>query len=361
MTDLVELLEKFSGIACPPTGEKVMHTAIAGELQGAVDELFADSMGNLIATVRGPAEGPVLMIEAHIDEVALMVSSIESTGVLRFEKLGWIDDRSLPARLVDVHTGRGVLPGVLGMSGSEDRSQAVPYTRLYVDVGAGSAAEARELGVRVGDTITLKGSFVRLPGGLVSCRAVDDRVGVAVIVSALQQLQGRRDYTLVATFATQHEVGLRGPAVAAYRVDPDACLVIDVTGNSADVGQQAVRMGGGPVFRVMEEYGTNVAFGAQKGLFAHPELQRFVMDVADKASIPYQVQVRRGSIGDGVAVHLAREGVPTASMLIPVRYSHTAQEVCHPDDLTMTRDLLMQVLGATTGEWIRSLAGKRLI
>lgn len=366
MVDLVRLLEKFSAIPCPPTREGALHQAIAEELRGAVDELFADSMGNLIATVAGPAGGAVVMVEAHIDEVAFMVSSIESTGVLRFEKLGWIDDRTLPARLAQVHTSAGVLPGVLAMPASEDRNQPVPYTRLHIDIGASSAEQARELGVRVGDLVTLAGSFLRLPGGLLSCRAVDDRAGVAVIVSVLQELAAagtRLDFTLVATFATQHEVGLRGPAVAAYRVNPDACLVVDVTANSADVPAhlQPARLGGGPVLRFMEEYGTNVAFGAQKGLFAHPELNRLVMKVAEERGLPYQTQVRRGSIGDGVAVHLSRQGVPTASLLIPIRYSHTAQEICHPADLLLTCDLLRQVLGATRGEWVKSLAGRRLI
>lgn len=308
------------------------------------DSIETDAMGNVIVTRRpdvaaGSDGGPVVMLAAHMDEVGLLVSFIESDGTLRFKKVGGIDDRLLPGKAVRIGP-RGV-SGVIGvkpihLQKPDERGRAEEASQLFIDIGADSREQA-EKAVQVGDWAVFATEFATMGPDLVSGKALDDRVGCTAL---LEVLRGDYPVTVAGVFTVQEEVGLRGAGVAAYRVAPSLSLVLegtvcaDIPGSEAH--QEATRLGGGAVLSVMDQ-----------SSIAHPEVVRALTAVAERHGIPYQWRRTTMGANDAGVIHTSREGVPSASLSVPCRYIHG------PVALASLRDL--EAVVRLVGTFLREL------
>jgi putative aminopeptidase FrvX len=330
--DTVTLLESLSNAFGVSGFEDDVRRVLHPLVDGLADEVRTDALGNLIAVRRGRTS-PVLMLDAHMDEIGMIVNHVEDAGFLRFATIGGWDARILPAQAVTVRAQDGTLHrGVIGtlpphLLSTEDRAKPLPAESLFIDIGADSAAAVAARGVRVGDPATLAYPFERWPDGHVLGKALDDRVGCAVLVQVLAALRGRTpELTVACAFAVSEEVGLRGARTAAYQLDPVIALAIEGT-VAADVpgvggARQVTRMGGGPAISV-----------ADRSIIVRPHLVRALERIAASRGIPHQLKTPLYGGTDAGAIHLNRAGVLAGGVSVPCRYIHT------PLGLLRTRDV----------------------
>ncbi|RLF22495.1 MAG: M42 family peptidase [Thermoprotei archaeon] len=339
--ELLELLKRLSQAHGPPGQEDEVADIVISELKGHVDEVFRDSFGNVIAR-KGSGEKS-LMIAAHMDEIALIVKSIDGKGFIRFAKLGGIWDQLLVGQHVVIHGSKGRVRGVIGSKAvhvmkEDERRQLLTYDKMFIDVGAKSASEVKEMGVEIGDFITIDKPFIQLANSLVAGKAFDDRAGCAALIQAVKQAEP--NCKVYAVFTVQEEVGLRGATVSGYAVKPTVGIAVDVTIAGDHPGMEAheapVKVGGGPV--ILAADGRRDSLGG--GLIPNPKVKRWIMSVAEKLKIPFQLEVLEGGTTDATAIHLSREGVPSGVISIPTRYIHTFQEILSMEDLERLTSLL---------------------
>lgn len=330
--------------------ERPMVRYLAQKLRPVVDEVTVDTAGNLYAIVRGAQPGPTLLIAAHTDEIGLMVKSIEPGGYIRFEKVGGMIDNLLPARVVRVKGLTGIIGVKAGHYQTEqERTQGRKHTELYIDLGCKSAAEVAALGVRVGDPIVIDSPLVQLGGNphLVAGKAVDNRLGCAVLLELL--LGGVRPAagTLVATFTVQEEVGLKGAKIAAERWRPDLALALD-TMPSGDTPEMSytkdlnVAIGDGPALQVMGGAGG-------RGNLIHPVVREFMIETATAEGISLQVCTFTGGNNDSSSMAWAAQGIAAGSITLPRRYSHSPVEMADLNDAVGAYRLLGAVVGRMAG------------
>jgi endoglucanase len=317
---LAENLEKLSN-ACGVAGrEAEVRNLMIKLLKPHVDEICVDKLENVIAIKKGKKTAPKIMLAAHMDEVGLMVKTISKDGFLQFAKMGGIDDRILLAQKVTVHTEKGPLPGIVGskpphIQKEEERKKIVTFDELFIDVGAESREGAAKMGIKVGDVIGFDVKYARIGKDTVIGKAFDDRVGCAVMIETLKLLE-KSDCTIYAVGTVQEEVGLRGAATAAFGVDPDVGLALDVTvaGDVPGVREfdTTVKMGKGPTLTVSDS-----------GLITHPKILRLLLDSAEENKIAYQVEAGLLGSTDAARISLTRQGVPSGTISVPTRYIHS--------------------------------------
>jgi putative aminopeptidase FrvX len=317
---LAENLDKLS-IACGVVGrEEEVRNLMVRLLKPLADEVIVDNLENVIAIKKGKKGSPKIMLAAHMDEVGLMVKTITKEGFVQFAKMGGIDDRILLAQKVIVYTAKGTLPGIIGakpphIQKEEERKKIITYDELFIDVGAESRDEASALGIRVGDPIMFSADYSKVGNDKVIGKAFDDRAGCAVIIEVLKEI-GRNDCTIYAVGTVQEEVGLRGAGTAAFGIDPDFGIALDVTvaGDMPGVKEfeSAVRLGKGPTLTVTDS-----------GLITNPRMMRMMIDVAEENTIAYQVETGLAGTTDAARMALTRQGVPCSTISIPARYIHS--------------------------------------
>lgn len=299
------------------------------------DEVTFDSLGSMIAVRRSETkDAKKIMIEAHCDEIGLMVQDIDDRGFITFVNIGGVDPRVLPAAEVVVH-GRRDLPGVIGakpphLMGEKEQDKAAKLTDMAIDVGMPAQA-VRSL-VGVGDSITLPQSVGRLAGTRFSGKTLDDRAGVAALLGVMQGLPRNLQADVYAVVAVQEEVGCRGAKTAAYGILPDVALVVDVChGVTPDNSDNAFAIGSGTVISL----GPNI----------HPYISRRLTALAKQYQIPYSIDVDGGNTGtDAWTIQVARTGVATGLLSIPLRYMHTGVETVDIADVEATRDLISRFI-----------------
>lgn len=355
-TSLKRKLAELTRLSGPSGAEGPVIEWLREAFRPCSDAVEVDRMGNLYAWRRaaGAAGGPAgggrpltLMLASHADEVGLVVRLIDERGFIRFEKIGGASDIAIPGRRVLV---KGEVPGVVGvraahLAAPEERDRVPNYRGLYIDVGARDAAAAEAMGIAVGDPITFAGELIDIggPGGdLVTAKAIDNRIGCAAALELFERLRGATPAgDVCAAITVQEEVGLRGAAIAAFRVNPDYALSVDViavgdTPDSPSPPVQSAKVGGGPVLVLASE-------GGRVGLIAHPRVRRYLEQAAARAGVPWQRTLTLGlGTTDASSIHIAREGVPAGSVCIPRRYAHTPVEVLDLNDAAHTVLLLEQ-------------------
>jgi putative aminopeptidase FrvX len=320
LMSLSENLEKLSN-ACGVTGrEEEVRNLMIKLMKPYVDEIVVDKLENVIAIKKGKKSSPKVMLAAHMDEVGLMVKTISKEGFLQFTKMGGIDDRILLAQKVIIHTRKGPLHGIIGskpphIQKEEERKKIVAYDELFIDVGAESRENADAMGVKIGDPVAFDVKYAKIGKNVVIGKAFDDRVGCAVMIETLKQL-GKTDCTICAVGTVQEEVGLRGAATAAFGVDPDVGIALDVTvaGDVPGVREfdANVKMGKGPTLTV-----------ADSGLITHPKVLRLLLDVAEENKIAYQLETGVPGSTDAARISLTRQGVPSGTVSVATRYIHS--------------------------------------
>jgi len=326
---LKELLVQLTAIPGVSGFEDRVAAYMAGRLQECADEVASDPMGNVFAVRHGSRPGPRVMVVSHSDEIGLIVKSIDEHGFLRFEKLGGMLDPLLPGRMVTVNGHLGVIGVKPGHLQSErERTQVLPHTELFIDVGEDSEAGVAALGIRTGDPIAQRSELSFFANSdRFSGKAVDDRLGCAVLLALFESLaRTELSGALVGVVSVQEEVGLRGASVAAFRVNPDLAIALDTMpcGDTPDVNfvrELPVGIGRGPVFQV-----TSGGTGG-RGILVNPNVRRLLEDTAAGAGVSYQVTTFTKGNTDATAIHLAREGIPSGIIALPRRYSHSPVEM----------------------------------
>jgi len=318
---LVDTLEKLSN-ACGVTGrEDEVRDQLKTMLKPYVDEVYVDKLGNVIGVKKGAnKKAPKIMLAAHMDEIGLIIKNITKDGFLQFAKLGGIDDRILIAQRVLVHTSKGKKLGIIGskpphIMKDEERKKVVETDSLFIDVGAGSKEDAQKMGVKVGNIVSFDVKFAKISDDLVAGKALDDRVGCCMLVEIMKQLKDA-DCTVYAVGTVQEEVGLRGAVVSAFQIYPDLALALDVTvaGDVPGVNEfeASTKTKKGPVIGVMDA-----------GLITHPKVLSLMVDAAEKAKIPYQLETTLAGSTDAARISLTKEGVPCGVLSVATRYIHS--------------------------------------
>ena len=327
-----------------PSGFEEKATAAAAELlRPLVDELHTDTMGNLIGWRRcGEENAPVVMLDAHLDQVGLIVTGYEGP-FLRFSNLGGVDPRMLPALEVEIMTKNGPLYGVIDVLpphvlSEADRSKPVPMDKLFIDAGFTTEEEARAA-VAQGTPVCFRTPCFDMGENQICSRSLDDRSCAAILIAVMQETLGKKLRTDVAVhLAVQEEVGGRGALPGTYGIHPDYGIAVDVTfGKTPDSPRhKTVDMNGGPAIGVGPFLSRKVSDGLEKA--------------AQKRSIPYQIEVMGGHTGtDADEMQTSREGVATGTVSLPLKYMHTPTEVIDLRDAEATVELLCAWL-ETLGE-----------
>lgn len=333
-SDLFALLSTFADAHGLSGYEDEVAALLQQHLEALVDEVSIDKMGNVVGIRRG--EGPAVMIAAHMDEIGLMVSHIEEEGYLRFVPVGgWFDQTILGQRLlIATRDGRRV-PGVVGsrpphLMDTEERKKIIKLKDMFVDCGAASAQEVRELGIDIGSPMTIDRRLCRLGGHLVSGKALDNRAGVVMMLRALQMLENEEVRATVQAVGTvQEEVGLKGARTSAFGLQPDVAIATDVSipGDHPGVtrSESHVVVGKGPCITVLDAAG--------RGVIAPRPVLKWLRESAEQAGLPYQLEVGNAGNTDATAISISRTGVPCSVVSVACRYIHSPVEVLSLRDL----------------------------
>ena len=311
-----ELLQKLTETYGPSGSEEQIRSVIAAELGGLIDEQRVDALGNLIGVRRGSGAGLKVMLAAHIDEIGVIVTHIDKKGFLRFAPVGGVNPLTLLGSRVVF--GNGIV-GAIGLEKLESPTTTPPIDKFYLDVGATSPADSP---VKVGDVAAFTRPLVQVGSRWVA-KAMDDRVGCAVILEMLRRLEST-PHELYAVFTVQEEIGLRGAQTSAYGLDPDLALAVDVTttGDTPEAQAMAVELGKGPAIKVKDS-----------GMLAHAGVKNLLIETAQAENIPYQLEVLSRGTTDAMAIQVTRSGVPAGVISIPCRYVHTNSEMVDMSDV----------------------------
>ncbi len=332
---LLEALTEAFGI---PGQEQEVRDILREHVRPHCDEVLTDPIGNLIAIKRGSGNGPKVMLAAHMDEIGLMVTFIEKSGVLRFCPVGGVDPRVLVSKAV--YVGRARVPGVIGakpvhLQKTDDADKPFELDALFIDIGARDKDEAEKL-VKLGEGVIFATRYAEIGTTRAKAKAFDDRVGCAVAAEILAQ-DRKRGLTLQTVFTVQEEVGARGAEVAAYRLEPDLALALEGTTASDVPGSKE------------HQYSTSLARGpalthADASVVADPRIVRRLAEVAEASQIPFQFRELAVGGTDAGKIHLVREGIPAAVVSVPTRYIHSPASIIDKSDLANTIKLVAAFL-----------------
>lgn len=323
---ILELISKLTAVHGPSGDEGAIRKLIAELARPFADEITSDVMGNLVVHKKG--SGPKIMFAAHMDSIGLVVTHIEKEGFLRVGKLGGISPKDVLNTRVRFKNGvRGVLVA------EEKTEDKVKLEDCYIDIGARDEEQARTL-VQVGDTAVydtaVYNTAVAEVNGRVISPYLDGRIACAVLLKAMEQVTAREN-DLYFVFTVQEEVGTRGAKTAAWTIDPDYAIAVDVTDvddtpGSAKYG--TCRLGRGAAVKVMDS-----------SVICHPEVVKALEQCAQDKGIIVQRDIIRAGGTDAGPIHVTRTGVRTGGISIPCRYIHTPAEMADLADAQSCVDL----------------------
>lgn len=325
MKELIKALVETYG---PSGSEDQVRELIAGQVQGLASSVGVDALGNLIATVSGKGGGRRIMLAAHMDEIGVVISHVDEQGFLRFQPIGGVNPRNLVGGRVRFADGRR------GAIGAEQKGLAAGdlprIDQLFIDVGARSKETCP---VRVGDVACFDRDFVDL-GERLMAKAFDDRIACAVMIQAMKEL-GETPHEVHFVFTVQEELGLRGAQTAAFGVEADLGIAVDVTltGDTPEARAMAVALGDGPAIKVKD-----------RGMLTHRGVRQWMIDTARAAGLPYQLEVLEGGTTDGMAMQTSKAGMPVGVLSIATRNVHTPSEMVDYQDVLNSVRLLVELL-----------------
>jgi len=334
----IDLLKELTEAHGTSGYEDAIREIVRRELTGLC-ELSTDSMGNLFCLKKGKGAKKV-MIAAHMDEIGFVAKYIDSDGFIRLNPLGGWDPRQMNSQRVRVQTKEGSLPGVL-MYGTKpahllsdaEKAQGQKLDDFFVDLGL-SADDVKKQ-VRIGDQVTMEGRFSQM-GNHLTCKSMDDRVAVFVMIEALKQV-GDHDVDIYAIATVQEEIGLRGATAAGSAINPDVVIAIDITLANDIPGvpaqDQITQLGKGAAIKIMDS-----------SLICHPKLVEHFRTIAETKDIPHQMEVLPRGGTDAGGVQRLHGGIPSFTLSIPSRYVHTVNETVDAGDVQASIDLLARYL-----------------
>lgn len=341
----IKLLESLC-LASGVSGEEdEVREIVMKEIKPCADEIRVDALGNVLAIRKGGSKAALkVMIAAHMDEVGFILVESEEGGFYSFQLVGGVDIRQVPAKAVWI--GPKHIPGIIGakpihLQEVEDRKHNISLESMRIDTGTENGS-----GLKPGDRATFTTPF-RRSGGIIFAKALDNRLGVATLIDLFKAASGNIE--LQAAFTVQEEVGLRGARVAAYALQPDIAIALDSTPAydlpDPEGHENAVyntRLGEGPAIYLSDS-----------GTLSDPRLVQFVSRTAESNGIPFQFRQPGGGGTDATAIHKQRGGIPTLSISVPHRYSHTAVSVARVDDWQNTLRLMTAILAEITPDTIK--------
>ena len=317
------LLKRLCDAMGVPGQEGEVRAIIREELNGKVDEIRSDTIGNLIVR-KGPVGGPRVMLAAHMDEVGFLVSGFTKDGCLRFEKAGGTDDRVILTKVVLVGSQR--LPGVIGvrpyhLETDKEREGPVKSDKLCIDIGCKSREEA-EAKVKLGDPVVFDTGFAEFGEGYVKGRALDDRIGCAVLAEVL-----KLDWSIPVwgVFTAQEEIGCRGAAIAAYSIQPEMGIALEgtVSADVAGVDDEGLvtEPGKGPAIGVMDS-----------GSIPHRKMLAQVVSLAKQHGVPFQFRRTTTGRNDAGPIQRSQGGSATVTISVPCKNIHSPVAIASVSD-----------------------------
>jgi endoglucanase len=343
---LTELLHARS-----PSGyEHEAQAVFDRHVRPAADAYTGDALGNRIATLN-PSGDPTLMLAGHMDELGLIITYVNKDGFIYFDTIGGHDRTVISGRRVVIQTANGTVTGVTGkraihLMDEADRKKVPEIHEIWIDIGAKTKKEALER-ISIGDAATYDHEFELIHGSVGTARAFDNKVGAYIVGETLIRLfkeKKKPAARVVAVATSQEEIGTRGATGSGYSVDPQVALIVDV-GHATDhpdcdnrkYGE--TKLGGGPILC--------------RGPNINPKVYDGLVKAAKKLKIPYQVESDPRPTGtDARAVQVARGGVATGLVSIPLRYMHTPSEVVDLEDVERCVKLFVEFAkGVAKGDY----------
>ncbi len=340
----LKLLEKLCSVIAVSGDEGEVRKIVLEEIKPYADDVRVDGLGNVLATKCGSKRSKNrmrVMLDAHMDEVGFMIVADDGEGIYRFENVGGIDVRHLLGKQVLV--GKNRTPGVIGgkpvhLMDADERKRRVPLDGLRIDIGLSGKAN-------VGDRAGFATKFKRVGPSILS-KSIDDRIGVATVIDLLKNAPSNVD--VCAAFTVQEEIGLRGAKVAAQYFNPDIAIAVDSTpANDLPMHDDSENM----------IYNTQLGFGpaiyiADGSTLHDTRLIRFLAETAEAEKIPFQFRQPGGGGTNSGAIQRALVGIPTVSISVPHRYTHSPVSISRLDDWKSTLALLHAALKRITPELI---------
>lgn len=314
--ELLELMRKLNAAHGPAGDEGGIRAVIREMVAPYADEITEDTLGNLIVHKKG--NGPKVMIAAHMDSIGFIVTHIEKEGFLRVGKLGGVGPQDV------AYTPVRFKNGVRGVFAKEEKAEfgKLKLDECYLDIGAKDEEEAKSL-VQVGDTAVYDSPIYQCCSKVVSPYQ-DNRISCAILIRALEQLD-KCENDLYFVFTAQEEVGIRGARTAAWAIDPDYGIAVDVTDVDDTPGSDrfgTVQLGKGAAIKVMDS-----------SVICHPVVVDKLSQLAKEQDILAQRDILRAGGTDAGAIHTTRMGVYTGGISVPCRYIHTPQEMVDTVDV----------------------------
>jgi tetrahedral aminopeptidase len=323
------LIKKLVEAYGPSGSEAEVRALVRSEVADLADSVSVDALGNLIAVVKKKSgTGKKVMLSAHMDEIGFVATHIDERGFVRFQVLGGINPLACVGARVRFGGGQ---PGTIGVEARrEDQGKVPGWHELYIDLGVASRADCP---IRVGDAAAFYQPMVDM-GERLMAKSMDDRVGVAILLEVLRRLK-RTPHEVAFVFSVQEEVGIRGAGVAAYGLDVDFGLAVDVTrtGDTPKSVRMEVSLGGGAAIKVRDS-----------GMIADTRVKELLVARGREAGIRTQLEVLEGGTTDASAMQIARAGLPVGAVSVPTRYIHTPSELVHYADVEACVGLLLATL-----------------
>ena len=338
--DLLKELTETPGVP----GYETQIRSVVRKYLAKYGELTQDKIGSVICRKAGTSEKPRIMLAGHMDEIGFMVKQITPEGFIKFLPLGgWFDQVLLGQRVI-IQSKKGDVVGVIGakpphLLSPEEREKVVKRKDMYIDIGAGTKEEVENAGIRLGDPIVPRADFVELAGGSTYLsKAFNDRVGTALVISTLQDLQTKEHPNSVFGVATvMEEVGIRGATTSVRAVDPDVAIVLesDIAGDVPGIKpeESSIKLGQGP---------TVVIYDAR--MIPNIRFRDLVLETAEQIGVPVQLSAIEGGATDGAAIHLHGIGVPTIVIAVAARHIHSHSSIIHRQDYNNAVKLLSALI-----------------
>jgi putative aminopeptidase FrvX len=321
-----------------PSGYEGDAAAAWRDAAAAFADVSADDLGSSVARVSGTADGPLLAIVGHIDEIGVHVSHVDDDGFLRFGEVGGWDPIILVGQRVSVLTRSGQIPGVIGkkpihLMKDEDRKRVPELKDLHIDIGARDGDDARAM-VRIGDVAVVAGDPIELPNGRLASRAMDNRIGCYVALEAARLVAeaGGAVGDVAAVAAVQEEITFAGSRTTAFSLAPAVAVAVDVT---FATDQPGVELG------ELTKHPLGSGPSLTRGSTIHPRVFELLHEAGEAEGIPFTVSATARHTGtDADAFHLSRAGIPTGVVSIPLRYMHSPVEMVQLDDVENSARLI---------------------
>ncbi|HZY42115.1 MAG TPA: M20/M25/M40 family metallo-hydrolase, partial [Anaerolineae bacterium] len=300
---------------------------IRDEVSGLADEISVGKLGSLIALKKGTGQGKKVMLVAHMDEIGLMVTHIDQRGYARVTPLGTVFPLYAVGQRVRFADGR---VGMLNADRRDDATKVPTLDQLYIDLGA---KDKKSCPVQVGDVACCDHTLADLGGRLVA-KSLDDRLGCAMLIEVLRRLKST-PHDVYCVFSVQEETTSVGARTAAYSLQPDVAIAVDVTstGDTPKALPMAVELGKGPAIKVRDV-----------GTIADPRVKRWMVQRAKEAKIPYQLEILREGSTDADVIQVSRDGVPSGGVLVPCRHVHSPSEMVDMTDVENGVKLLVELV-----------------